>query len=187
MIVAALGAVAGGVGSRLVDNRFNTIKLVLNTILADNERLRREQELNADTINNLQNRLNKQELHLITLDSSHFNHPWPSWIKDVEGNIIFINKSYEEIFLKPRGFSRFDYVGKTDYAVWPKEIADAFSENDRTVKRTKERWEGIEKVGTNGSSEDYWIIKYPIIYNREVIGVAGMSVPVNKIMNYNNS
>lgn len=189
IVISLLAAIGGGFFTKLLEVRFKSrtedIKLIVQTLQQDNTRLRELLNEYKQEIKVLSRRVSRQELHLLALDASHYNHPWPAWIKDTDGTVIVINKSYEDIFLVPRGYNKFDYVGHNDYSVWEKDIAETFINNDRTVLRTKEVWEGIEKVGNNGDAENWWIVKYPIVYNREVIGIAGTAVPLTKILKKN--
>ena len=56
------------------------------------------------------------------------------FIKDLEGRYIFANAAFERIFhLKIRGL-----MGKTDFEIFPKEIAAKFETHDRIVRETGE-------------------------------------------------
>lgn len=64
------------------------------------------------------------------------NMPLPAWVKIVreEGGrpqfvMWYLNKEYEESF----GIKKDLYIGKTDFDIWPKEIALGFYENDLSV------------------------------------------------------
>lgn len=194
VVVSLVSAIGGGFFTKLIEVRYkyrsDDLRLIMTTLQEDNKRLREILQEYKQEVKNLQQRVSRQELHLLALDASHYNHPWPAWIKDVDGTPIVINKAFEDIFLSPLGFNRFDYIGHNDYAIWDKQVADEFRNNDRSVVRTKDVWEGIENVGNNGSTENWWVVKYPIMYNREAIGIAGTAVPLSKIltkMNTNNA
>jgi hypothetical protein len=67
------------------------------------------------------------------------NDPGLSWVKHrvKEGvyNMVRVSDGYAKLFLKgPAGL----YDGKSDYDIWPKEIADQFVKNDELVYKTQE-------------------------------------------------
>ena len=75
--------------------------------------------------------------------------PFPAWVKScsVKGNIPefrmhFCNRAYEDMFNK----SRTIYIGKTDYDMWPREIADRFYYHDLEVLRAQGRLEVTEST-----------------------------------------
>src|SRR5262245_24696613 len=51
------------------------------------------------------------------------------FVKDLEGRYLRVNRKYSELF----GLTNVELEGKTDYDCHPKEIADAFMDNDREV------------------------------------------------------
>ena len=55
------------------------------------------------------------------MDSS----PAIAWIKDEQGRHLYSSKSYENRF----GVRFEDWLGKTDFDLWPREIANHFREN----------------------------------------------------------
>lgn len=55
--------------------------------------------------------------------------PVPSWCKDTDGVMIWINEEYTRVF----GIKSTQYEGKTDVEVWGKEIGRQFRINDLEV------------------------------------------------------
>ena len=51
------------------------------------------------------------------------------YAKDLEGRYLLINRRYEKLF----GTTQEQHRGRTDHALFPKEVADAFTANDRFV------------------------------------------------------
>ena len=49
------------------------------------------------------------------------------YVKDLDGKYLLINRRFETLY----NFKRDHVIGKTDHDLFPKEIADAFRENDR--------------------------------------------------------
>lgn len=116
---------------------------------------------------------------LVNFKSVQDSYPFPAWFKDLSGKVISANLSYETLYLTPRGYSLFDYVGNDDYAVWPKDIADRFRANDQKVFREDQMIVFEEELEiSSGVRERYWFIKYPRYINGNIVGIAGMLLPI---------
>ena len=118
----------------------------------------------------------------VILSSSHDSSPLPQWIKDEDGKVIAVNKSYEKLYLTPRGYAREDYLHHTDRAVWPDDVAAAFAVNDKIVwseQRTIDVEEPIEFP--SGERRLVRVIKYPRFADGipQPIGIAGIAIPVS--------
>lgn len=110
------------------------------------------------------------------LENAHFDLPIPQWIKDDSGRLLLINRVYEEVFLKPRGYTKDDY--RYDSDVWPQEIAKAYRTNDMWVMINNSPWVGVEPVeGADGDVIEWRIAKYPLKSGIHVIGVIGIAFP----------
>lgn len=114
---------------------------------------------------------------ILLLESAHNNSPLPTWLKDTDGTMLALNQAYDELFLKPNGIKIENYIGSTDHAVWPKEIAKEYEKNDLFVLRTKEVFVGTETVLINGEKTQWRIIKYIRYIGNLPIGVAGKAIP----------
>jgi PAS domain-containing protein len=108
------------------------------------------------------------------------NMPGPAWLKDTEGNMIFINDAYEIQW----GVMKFQYEGRNDKEVWPKTIADEFYENDQQVINGRKTIRTVELVPKyalkpidlkTNPAEEWHIWKWPVLDNGGVIGVAGVA------------
>jgi len=81
------------------------------------------------------------------------------FIKDHDGRFLFMNRCYNERFSVQRG----DLIGKTDYDIFPKEIADAFRANDRKVIESGMALEFEEEaLEPDGRMHTYFTVKFPI-------------------------
>ncbi|MBE9563523.1 MAG: PAS domain S-box protein, partial [Proteobacteria bacterium] len=67
---------------------------------------------------------NKEQLHSILNNTATV-----IFLKDIAGRYLFVNKRFEDIF----NISNQQIVGKTDYDIFPNEIANIFINNDRKV------------------------------------------------------
>ena len=45
------------------------------------------------------------------------NYPNPKWVKSVDFMMLKLNKAYEDLYLKPYGMRRADYIGRYDYDI----------------------------------------------------------------------
>ena len=119
------------------------------------------------------------QARFILFASSHDSSPLPTWIKDRDGKVLAANRAYERTFLRPRGHSLADYVGRCDADVWPEHVAAEYAANDNAVLRTGEIWDGEENVpDAAGKSRSIRIIKYPRRAKgiAEPFGVAGIAI-----------
>lgn len=81
------------------------------------------------------------------------------YIKDAEGRFVLVNRWYEEQFLRQRK----EIIGKTDYDLFPRKIADRFRENDMKVLGENRPVEFEETaVSPDGEARTYLSIKFPI-------------------------
>lgn len=132
----------------------------------------------------LRNQISSLKIQFVNARSTHDSYPWPSWIKDTQGTVIYANQAYVDWYLTPRGYNLFDYVGHTDYQVWPKELADQFKAHDHEVLKSGKAAIFEESViGPDGKIENYEFIKYVRKVNNSIIGVAGMLLPTRENIN----
>lgn len=126
-----------------------------------------EDKLREEVIS-LRNQLN-------LFESSSVDIPLPMWMKNTNGEMLFLNRNYEDLFLIPRGYNMSDYIGYKDHAVWSKEVADEFAKNDSKVVRSKRPVRSTERLDeVNGGEIWVEILKYPRIINNKVIGISGI-------------
>lgn len=96
-----------------------------------------------------------------------------AWLKDRESRLIAVNEPYG----KACGVKPNDLVGKTDFDIWPEELAERYQADDRQViasGKTKRVEEPL--VGISGQLTFIDTIKVPILNdNGQVIGTAGIA------------
>lgn len=153
------------------------IPVTISAIYTNLQNREYEQENSA-----LEKRLKEAERDVLTLKSNMLvisladdNFPNPKWIKSVDLMMLKLNKAYENIYLKPQGLTRADYIGEYDYGVWPPEIASQFREHDKMVL----------KAGKPMTFYEYWkldslqpltkvkVVKYPIRVKSTIVGIGG--------------
>jgi diguanylate cyclase (GGDEF)-like protein/PAS domain S-box-containing protein len=87
------------------------------------------------------------------------NIPDMAWLKDKENRFIAVN----EPFGKSCGLTPEDLVGKTDFDIWPKALAEKYRTDDMEVMQSGKRKQ-IEEPSTDSEGKTLWIetIKTPI-------------------------
>lgn len=135
--------------------------------MSDHKRIRR-----------LEKQVKSLQSKVTLLESAHQSAPIPMWLKDSFGIMLALNESYEQLFLKPRNYTRDDYLYKGDEAVWPEDLVTEFRRNDLMVARTGEVWKGFETIVDHQGKLTQWqIIKYPRKVDNITIGIAGIAIP----------
>lgn len=187
-------AVGGGFLTKLFDYLMNLRKAEsddFDTIVAqwqqDNERLRQENKEHKDRQDELYKKIAEHEkklsalnAKLLVMESSYMHIPLPSWLKDIDGTMLAVNDAYEIYFLIPNGYTKADYVGKTDSDVWPENIAKQFIESDiRTMQSEKKIWFGKEQIVVKDVdvSDNWRVLKYVRYAGNIPVGVAGIAIP----------
>lgn len=109
------------------------------------------------------------------------NTPIPCWAKDINSRYLWINDEYCQQW----NIKKSQFEGKTDYEVWPPDVAEEFRTNDLRVIHNKILIETIEKVpitsGSNtGDERALWRIwKFPLKdEGGKVVGVGGIAAPI---------
>ena len=86
------------------------------------------------------------------------NNPAIAWAKDEQGRIIYLNRAYEQRF----GVRLEDWRGKTDFELWPPEIARTFRRNDLDVLSAGQTQEMVEEAtDPDGTHSFWWNFKFP--------------------------
>ncbi len=156
-------------------NKRDDFEVLLNAFRVENTRLQSSEKELREKLESLEKIVFSLKVKLIQLESAHLNMPIPKWIKDKDGTVITVNKAYEDIFLIPQDFTALSYVGKTDYDLWPKHMADQFTEND--TKALSSIIYAKEAVEVNKRKFNVLVIKYPREVDGVVIGTAGIAIP----------
>jgi PAS domain S-box-containing protein len=95
------------------------------------------------------------------------------WVKDLKGRFVTVNQNMVKIC---RCRNREEVVGKTDFDVYPKHIAEAFWRDDLEVIRSGVRiMDRIEPITQEDGSISWYSTNKVPVYGRtgEMIGVAG--------------
>ena len=124
----------------------------------------------ADELAAFNQRLRKSDISMrAILDNS----PYMTWLKDAEGRYIKVNKTYTDYF---PGKDVTQIIGKTDFDLWPKDIAEKHQAVDAEVIALR-RQKRIEEALPDGE-KIHWIetFRTPVIdENGKVLGTTGFA------------
>ena len=101
------------------------------------------------------------------------NIPDRTWLKDTEGRYIIVNEAYKSAC----GMKMEEFVGKTDFDIWPKDLAEQYWLDDREVMQTGLRKQIEEKL-IDKDKQYTWMetTKTPVYdENGKIIGTAGIA------------
>jgi len=109
------------------------------------------------------------------------NSPAIAWMKDEQGRHVYLSEAYERRF----GVRFEDCRGKTDFELWPREVAEEFRKNDLEVLRTGRPLEVVEESPAPGGGRCYWWnFKFPFrdASGRRYVGGIGIDITQRKQM-----
>jgi PAS domain S-box-containing protein len=80
------------------------------------------------------------------------NSPAIAWMKNETGQYVYLSRTYRMRF----GVRLEDWLGKTDFELWPQEIAKEFSKNDQAVLTSGQVLEVIEETPDPDGGHCHW-------------------------------
>ncbi|MDD5300569.1 MAG: PAS domain-containing protein [Gallionella sp.] len=101
------------------------------------------------------------------------NSPYLAWLKDAQGRYLKANKAFVD-YARLEGIPQ--VIGKTDFDLWPKELAEKYRTDDAEVMALL-RQKHVEELSFDGSKE-HWVetFKTPVIdENGNVLGTTGFA------------
>lgn len=100
------------------------------------------------------------------------------YVKDAQGRHLLVNRQFETLY----HVSREQALGKTDYDLFPKEVADAFRANDQRVMEAGTPLEFEEVAPQDGVMHTHVAVKFPM-YNSdgELYSVCGISTDITDL------
>jgi diguanylate cyclase (GGDEF)-like protein/PAS domain S-box-containing protein len=106
------------------------------------------------------------------------NFPFMVWLKDTESRFLSVN----EACAHAAGLSSADdLIGKTDLDIWPKELADAYREDDRKVLTSGKRKNVEEEVSVEGVKKWFETYKAPVVdENGQILGTVGFARDISQ-------
>jgi PAS domain S-box-containing protein len=98
------------------------------------------------------------------------------FMKDVQGRYLLMNRECERLF----NITNEQIQGKTDYDLFPREIADTFRENDRQVFDAGEALTLEEEVSLEDGIHTYIAVKFPLFDHTGVpYAICGVSTDIS--------
>lgn len=115
-------------------------------------------------------KVHRQEAELWAIQD---NLPYICWLKDKDGRYLAVNK----FFLHACGINKMnDVIGKTDYDIWPKVVAEKNKADDQEVISSKKQMLFDEEISEKGVMKWYETFRTPVLDNTgNVIGTTGFS------------
>jgi diguanylate cyclase (GGDEF)-like protein/PAS domain S-box-containing protein len=106
------------------------------------------------------------------------NTPLLGWLKDEDGHYVFVNRS----FLQRCGMQAADILGKTDFDLWPPELACHLREGDLALLAQGEPVSQTEIVPLPYGQPSYWqCSRFVLEGQRRLIGGMGQDVTEAKL------
>ncbi len=97
------------------------------------------------------------------------------YVKEPTGRYLLINRQFEEIF----HVTRAQLIGKTDFDLFPREMAEAFRSNDRRVAETGEVLKVEEVAPHDDGPHTYISVKFPLRdEDANIYAIAGISTDI---------
>lgn len=117
-------------------------------------------------------RKSKKDLQAI-MDHS----PAVIYVKDTAGKYSFINQSFEKLF----HIKREDIVGKSDFDIFPEDIANEMYRNDLKVLESGHTLESEEVTPHDDGNHTYVSVKFPLFNKGEdIYAVCGISTDITE-------
>jgi PAS domain S-box-containing protein len=105
------------------------------------------------------------------------NSPTFAWIKDEQGQHVYLSKAYEKRF----GVRPEDWQGKTDFDIWPPDLAQKFRNTDLEALTSGQTTEVIEETVTpDGNRAVWWKFKFPMHDASGAKYVGGVGVDITE-------
>jgi PAS domain S-box-containing protein len=74
------------------------------------------------------------------------------WLKDEDGRYVFLSKNFQRF-----GMGIEEWVGRTDFDFWPREVAETFRRNDLAVLKSGQNVEVVEEAVYPDGSRSWWL------------------------------
>ncbi|NOT27912.1 MAG: PAS domain S-box protein [Acidobacteria bacterium] len=74
------------------------------------------------------------------------------WLKDEDGRYVFLSKNFQRF-----GMGIDEWVGRTDFEFWPREVAETFRRNDLAVLKSGKSVEVVEEAVYPDGTRSWWL------------------------------
>jgi PAS domain S-box-containing protein len=100
------------------------------------------------------------------------------YLKDKDAFYKMVNPRYEELF----GVKNKEILGKSDYDIFPLEVAERFRARDLEILRERRPWQGEETIPQEDGLHTYLSVKFPLFDEQgEVSGLCGISTDITEL------
>ncbi|MEL6164225.1 MAG: PAS domain-containing protein, partial [Cyanobacteria bacterium J06628_3] len=141
----------------------------------DINEIKKVQEQLSQTYDALQQ--NEQQLRAILDNTASI-----IFVKDIEGRYLLVNKQYLSLF----NLVESQVIGKNDYDLFGKELADKLRGNDKQVLTAKTALEFEETVPVGKNFLTYLSIKAPLVDSEGIAyGICGISSDITNLLQAN--
>jgi PAS domain S-box-containing protein len=103
-----------------------------------------------------------------------------AWMKDAEGRYVYLSSNCERRF----GLRFEDWQGKTDFELWPVDVAQRFRDNDLLVLQQNRVIEVVEEVQDSDGGRSWWLshrFPYQDASGRRYVGGLGVEITEQKL------
>ncbi len=105
------------------------------------------------------------------------NGPAIAWLKDDEGRHVYLNRALQQRFYDGSK----DWYGKTDFELWPFEMAARFRERDLAVLGAERTIDVVEETANpDGSRSWWWNFRFPFRDSSGRRYVGGMGIEISE-------
>ncbi len=105
------------------------------------------------------------------------NSPAVAFIKDENGRFVYVNQLFERFFK----LTRLQWLGKTDFDLWPEETARQLRDNDRAILAEDRPAEIFETLpGPDGILRTWLVFKFPVKDHAGRRFLGGMAVDITE-------
>ena len=103
------------------------------------------------------------------------HNPAVAWMKNDQGRYVYYNRRYVDCFhVRPE-----EWLGRTDFEIWPAEYARKYVEDDRRVLASGQSLETTDQSPNSDGSLRYWqVLKFPFQDSNGRRFVGGMAIDV---------
>ena len=116
--------------------------------------------------------------NMIIFNRSYEGFPLPVWQKVKRGDrfiMQYVNPTYVDFFGHDFENNIYNIIGKSNFQVFPKKIAQLYYENDIVVSRTGEQLESVEEsIDKDGNKINLKVIKWRSIKDNKDTLVYGL-------------
>jgi two-component sensor histidine kinase len=103
------------------------------------------------------------------------NAPTPVFMKDPGGKYLYANAAYERTARLPRS----EILGRTDFDIWPRDVADACLEHDIEAMQRGAPIQNESPVDVRRGLPTFSALKFPIFDEQgAILGVCGLLSPI---------